>query len=285
MEENTSSWLRRAKYSHTVCHRFDTSRKDSTPFPIQSERNSTSSKGKRNFLANKQRSLSPLPKTLVSDVFREAKHELKRFSTPDPRRDKRIMGKVSSKESRELPKVPNWKSPFTSPNRQKMSKGLSKDSSWSNLFENSGGGGKVSALETAEEWTIDMSKLLIGHKFAHGAHSRLYHGEYKKETVAVKIIRVPDDDDNGDLASRLENQFVREVTLLSRLHHRNVIKVIMITYLLVFCMLISFATPLIIMYFLIYFDLITVHSCEQQSPGLLYNHRIYIRRLVEGLFA
>ncbi|KAI5447998.1 serine/threonine/tyrosine-protein kinase HT1 [Lathyrus oleraceus] len=226
MEENTSSWLRRAKYSHTVCHRFDTSRKDSTPFPVQSERNSTSSKGKRNLLTNKQRSLSPLPKTLVSDVFREAKHELKRFSTPGPRRDKRIMGKVSSKESRELPKVPNWKSPFTSPNRQKMSKGLSKESSWSNLFENSGGGGKVSALETAEEWTIDMSKLLIGHKFAHGAHSRLYHGEYKEETVAVKIIRVPDDDDNGDLASRLENQFVREVTLLSRLHHRNVIKFI-----------------------------------------------------------
>ncbi|CAI8591133.1 unnamed protein product [Vicia faba] len=228
MEENTSSWLQRAKYSHTVCHRLDTSRMKSTPFNTEQEQNSRfSSYVKRNLLTNKQRSLSPLPINSISDVFREAKHERKRFSTPGPSRDKTIMGKVSSsKESRELPKVSSSKSPFTSPNRQKMPKGLRKDSSWTKLFESGGGGGKVTALETAEEWTIDMSKLFLGHKFAHGAHSRLYHGVYKEEVVAVKMIRVPDDDDNGELAARLEDQFVREVTLLSRLHHRNVIKFI-----------------------------------------------------------
>ncbi|XP_058771568.1 serine/threonine/tyrosine-protein kinase HT1-like isoform X2 [Vicia villosa] len=226
MEENTSSWLQRAKYSHTVCHRLDTSRMKPTPFndQLEQEQNSRfSSYVKRNLLTNKQRSLSPLPKNFISDVFREAKHEQKRFSTPGPRRDKRIMGKVSL--SQELPRVSSSKSPFSSPNKQKMPKGLTKDSSWAKLFE-SGGGGKVTALETAEEWTIDMSKLFLGHKFAHGAHSRLYHGVYKEEIVAVKMIRVPDDDDNGELASRLEDQFVREVTLLSRLHHRNVIKFI-----------------------------------------------------------
>lgn len=228
MEENTSSWLRRAKFSQTVCHRLDTSRLNNIPIREQSEQNSRlSSNVKKNLLTNKQRSLSPLPETFLNDVFREARHEQKRFSTPGPRRDKRIMGKVSNKDTRESPKVSSTKFLSRSPNGQKMSKDISKDGSWGKYFENGGGGGgKVTALETAEEWTIDMSKLFLGHKFAHGAHSRLYHGVYKEESVAVKIIRVPDDDENGELASKLENQFVREVTLLSRLHHRNVIKFI-----------------------------------------------------------
>ena len=86
--------------------------------------------------------------------------------------------------------------------------------------------GKVTAVETADDWNVDLSKLFVGLRFAHGAHSRLYHGKYEDEPVAVKIIRVPDDDENGTLATRLEKQFTREVTLLSRLHHPNVIKVI-----------------------------------------------------------
>jgi hypothetical protein len=197
-----------------------------------------SSNVKKNIVTNKQRSLSPLPRTFLNDVFREARHEAKRFSTPGPRRDnKRIMGKVSNNDTRgPLPKVSSSKSLLNSPNQQRvMSKNMSKDGSWSKYLENgSGGGGKVTALETAEEWTIDMSKLFLGHKFAHGAHSRLYHGVYKDESVAVKIIRAPDDDEDEELTSKLENQFIREVTLLSRLHHRNVIKVT-ITYLLFFC--------------------------------------------------
>ncbi|KAK1326766.1 Serine/threonine-protein kinase HT1 [Acorus calamus] len=67
---------------------------------------------------------------------------------------------------------------------------------------------------------VDMSKLYLGLKFACGAHSRLYHGIYKDQTVAVKIIRQPDDDENGVLSARLEKQFTREVTLLSHLHHQ-----------------------------------------------------------------
>ncbi|CAN1810681.1 Serine/threonine/tyrosine-protein kinase HT1 [Linum perenne] len=70
-----------------------------------------------------------------------------------------------------------------------------------------------------------MSKLFIGLRFAHGAHSRLYHGLYNDQPVAVKIIREPDDDENGALGVRLKNQFDREVSLLTRLSHPNVIKV------------------------------------------------------------
>ncbi|WVY97236.1 hypothetical protein V8G54_029387 [Vigna mungo] len=76
-----------------------------------------------------------------------------------------------------------------------------KDSGWTKYFEH--GGGKVNVVETTEEWDVDLSMLFVGVRFAHGAHN---------------------DDENGMLADRLEKQFIREVTPLSRLHHRNVIK-------------------------------------------------------------
>lgn len=98
-----------------------------------------------------------------------------------------------------------------------------KDSTWSKYFDHAGG--RVTSVEMADEWMVDLSKLFLGLRFAHGAHSQLYHGIYKDEPVAVKIIRAPDDDETGDLAVRLEKQFTREVTLLSQLHHQNVIKV------------------------------------------------------------
>lgn len=88
-------------------------------------------------------------------------------------------------------------------------------------------GGKVTAIETSEdEWNIDLSKLFVGPRFAHGAHSRLYHGLYEDQPVAVKNIKVPDDDEHGTISATLEKQFFTEVTLLSRLHHPNVLKVI-----------------------------------------------------------
>lgn len=85
--------------------------------------------------------------------------------------------------------------------------------------------GKVISVESTDEWTADLSRLLIGQRFAQGAHSQLYHGRYKDEPVAVKTIRVPDDVDEGSIGARLEKLFTREVTLLSRLHHPNVVKV------------------------------------------------------------
>lgn len=71
---------------------------------------------------------------------------------------------------------------------------------------------------------VDLSKLFLGIRFANGAHSQLYRGVYKDEAVAVKIVKVPEEDENQQLGIRLENQFIREVAFLSRLHHQNVIK-------------------------------------------------------------
>lgn len=77
-----------------------------------------------------------------------------------------------------------------------------------------------------QNWTVDRKQLLVGQKFAYGAHSRLFHGIYKEVPVAVKFIRQPDVEEDAELASQLEKQFNTEVVTLSRLQHRNVIKLV-----------------------------------------------------------
>ena len=136
MEEDSNSWLRRTKFSHTVCHRLDSSRLSSFPLRIESEslsglksrpravsfnRNQITDAPKivKNPNVKKPRSVSPAPETAISDTFLEAKHERKRFSTPEPRRkeqhhEKRIMGKVTNKDSRDVVKS-MMKSPSRSP--------------------------------------------------------------------------------------------------------------------------------------------------------------------------
>ncbi|KAG1335305.1 mitogen-activated protein kinase kinase kinase 11 [Cocos nucifera] len=179
----------------------------------------------------KQRSLSPLPATILSDAFKEGRASGRRFSTPPPSRkgsDNSIFSKLFSREARDHNALKS-KSPSLSPTLEHLSsmKALDKlkskkESPWARYFDH--GGGRVNAVETTDEWTVDLSQLYLGLRFASGAHSRLYHGIYKDQPVAVKIIRQPDDDENGVMAARLEKQFTREVTLLSHLHHQNVIK-------------------------------------------------------------
>ncbi|TYH17186.1 hypothetical protein ES288_A05G172800v1 [Gossypium darwinii] len=252
MSEEANSWIRRTKFSHTVCHRLDSSRLGSFPLNLQSARNQDRSLGSKprstvassiqkpvhndpqiqpNPITNKQRSVSPVPQTVLPDTFKEAKSERRRSSTPHPQRkesEKRRVGKFFHKESHQKkrsgsPAPSSISSPLRHLGSLKVSdrsKGM-KESAWTKYFDHAGG--RVNAVDAADEHTVDLSQLFLGLRFAHGAHSRLYHGIYKEEAVAVKIIRVPDDD-NGDLATRLEKQFDREVNLLSRLHHQNVIK-------------------------------------------------------------
>ncbi|XP_015902500.2 serine/threonine/tyrosine-protein kinase HT1 [Ziziphus jujuba] len=246
MEEDASSWIRRTKFSHTVCHRWDSSRLASVPFIVQIDwisglnsrptnretpgnhnENPSYSQIQRNPITNKQRSLSPLPETLLSDEFKEVRSDRKRFSTPNRRRkeiDKGIVGNVFHKDSHVSKAWNSSTSPLRHLASMKVNNKLKnrKESPWAKYFDHTGG--RVTAVEAADEWSVDMSQLFLGLKFAHGAHSRLYHGIYFDEPVAVKIIRVPDDDESGALAARLEKQFSREVHLLSRLHHQNVIK-------------------------------------------------------------
>nr|GMC88217.1 serine/threonine-protein kinase HT1-like [Ipomoea batatas] len=254
MDEEVTSWIRRTKFSHTVYHRLEAARLNSLPITVQPGRNlgvkskpgttvvnpmtrPTVAQIQRIPSMNKQRAASPLPEMKLSDTFKEARSNSKRFSTPHSRRRERdngIVGKLLHKDSFEK-KVNSLKSssgsnsPLTSsPHRHfplvkfhDKIKGR-KESAWTKYFDHSGG--RVTSVDSVDDCMIDLSELFLGLRFAHGAHSQLYHGKYKDEPVAVKIIRVPDDDENGNLGFRLENQFNREVTLLSRLHHQNVIK-------------------------------------------------------------
>ncbi|XP_078428275.1 protein kinase superfamily protein [Wolffia australiana] len=201
MEEEYYSWVRRPMFSTTVCRRVDPSK-----IPAIHPVRQTSLRGQREEASEclscgsracgvdsetrpvakslqrsshsrpLERATSPLPATALSEAFKEARSERRRFSTPLP--------------------------------RKQASPAKSEEGEW------------------REEWRGDLSQLYLGHKFASGAHSKVYHGIYKNLTVAVKVISQPDEGENPGLAARLEKQFNREVTHLSHFHHRNVIKMV-----------------------------------------------------------
>ncbi|KAK9065344.1 hypothetical protein SSX86_016727 [Deinandra increscens subsp. villosa] len=244
MEGEANSWIRRTKFSHTVCHRLDSARlasfvTDVEPIRLAGMKTRPSkafiepkpAQIQTNPVTNKYRTVTPPPETTVPDTFKEARSDTKRFSTPHPQRVETEKGyKGNPMFQRNMTSGGDLRSPRDgiSPlkhfNSMRVSdkRKMKRDYSWSKLFDH--GGGKVSSVETVDDFMVDLSKLFLGHRFAHGANSQLYHGIYKDEAVAVKIIRVPDDDENEELVVRLENQFTREINLLSRLHHQNVIK-------------------------------------------------------------
>jgi hypothetical protein len=99
--------------------------------------------------------------------------------------------------------------------------------SWSMLLDTAMGlAGEGSTRDSGrrEEWMADLSQLFIGNKFASGANSRIYRGIYKQRAVAVKMVRIPERDE--DRRAVLEDQFNSEVAFLSRLYHPNIVQVI-----------------------------------------------------------
>ncbi|KAL0713707.1 hypothetical protein Bca4012_020685 [Brassica carinata] len=252
--EESTSWIRRAKYSHTVCHRIITPRSDS--IPITTNRNKTSglkrmplsspsdlkslvgpsqakqqatgfnnvaSEMHRHPLTNRKRAVSPSPQIPVSDSFKEAKSGVKRFSTPHPIRvepEKATKG-MSRKSSFE--KLSNALRPlsFSGPlkDRPKSRKEMMRSSK---SFDHAGN--EVTAMGVLGEHRVDTSSLTRGDMFAHGKFSQLYRGVYKGEDVALKITRATDNSEDRFLGARLEKQFTKEATLLSRLTHPNVVK-------------------------------------------------------------
>uniref|UniRef100_A0A0D9UY02 Protein kinase domain-containing protein n=1 Tax=Leersia perrieri TaxID=77586 RepID=A0A0D9UY02_9ORYZ len=191
---------------------------------------------------HKPRSKSPLPSVVPSDVFREARASSKRFTSPPPKRrgsERSIYGKSLGRQVSDMSQNPDLHStPVTSDKHNSV-----KDSSWTKRYFDNGGRRRVSALDTTEirrnhgvsmaeevqttvDWTLDPSKLLVGHKFASGAYSRLFKGLYDDKPVAIKFIRQTDDDDNGKMAAKLAKQYNSEINALSHLYHKNVIKLV-----------------------------------------------------------
>lgn len=187
----------------------------------------------------KPRSKSPLPSIVPSGVFKEAKSSSQRFASPPPQRrgsEKSIYGKSFGRQVSDMGQSPDWCSTPVVSGKHKSQ----KDNAWTRKYS---GGRRVSAVNPADDrraqmirmnqavqttvdWTLVPSKLLVGHRFASGAYSRLYKGFYDDKPVAIKFIRQPDDNDNGKMAAKLEKQYNSEINSLSHLYHKNVIKLV-----------------------------------------------------------
>ncbi|XAR51917.1 Dual-specificity kinase [Bertholletia excelsa] len=73
------------------------------------------------------------------------------------------------------------------------------------------------------KWLVDPKLLFVGPKIGEGAHAKVYEGKYKNQNVAIKIVH------NGDTPEEIakrEARFAREVAMLSRVQHRNLVKFI-----------------------------------------------------------
>ncbi|XP_064971410.1 serine/threonine/tyrosine-protein kinase HT1-like isoform X1 [Musa acuminata AAA Group] len=97
--------------------------------------------------------------------------------------------------------------------------------SWSMLLDpGNAENSEANAGGEREEWMADLSQLFIGNKFASGSNSRIYRGIYKQRAVAVKMVRIPEQDE--EKRATLEKQFNSEVAFLSRLYHPNIVQFI-----------------------------------------------------------
>ncbi|KAH9736924.1 protein kinase domain-containing protein [Citrus sinensis] len=80
---------------------------------------------------------------------------------------------------------------------------------------------------TAPQLTIDRSLLVdpkllfIGSKIGEGAHGKVYEGRYGDRIVAIKVLNRGSTSDERAL---LEGRFIREVNMMSRVKHDNLVK-------------------------------------------------------------
>ncbi|XP_075492727.1 serine/threonine-protein kinase STY13-like [Primulina tabacum] len=73
------------------------------------------------------------------------------------------------------------------------------------------------------KWLIDPKLLLVGPKIGEGAHAKVYEGKYKNQNVAIKIVHRGETPE--EIAKR-DARFGREVEMLSRVQHKNLVKFI-----------------------------------------------------------
>lgn len=93
--------------------------------------------------------------------------------------------------------------------------------------ENVGGGSRFSMdtqlFKLDEKLLIDAQFLFVGAKIGEGAHGKVYQGRYRDQAVAVKILQ------RGEAVEEratLEARFVREVAMMSKVQHKNLVKFI-----------------------------------------------------------
>ena len=81
--------------------------------------------------------------------------------------------------------------------------------------------GKGKGFYLEEHFLINPKLLFVGPKIGEGAHGKVYEGKYLDQKVAVKILQPTE---NPDDYAKLEAGFAREVSMLARVRHRNLVK-------------------------------------------------------------
>ncbi|XP_045809818.1 serine/threonine/tyrosine-protein kinase HT1-like [Trifolium pratense] len=69
---------------------------------------------------------------------------------------------------------------------------------------------------------LDYTKLVVGDLIGKGGNSNVYNGWYEDRPVAIKKVLLPETTDEATLECKAN--FQREVNLLSKIEHKNVIK-------------------------------------------------------------
>nr|XP_010912976.1 serine/threonine-protein kinase STY13 [Elaeis guineensis] len=71
------------------------------------------------------------------------------------------------------------------------------------------------------KWLIDPKQLFVGPRIGEGAHAKVYEGKYKNQNVAIKIVHRGE---TPEEKAKREGRFMREVAMLSRVPHKNLVK-------------------------------------------------------------
>ncbi|KAL3676846.1 hypothetical protein R1sor_026794 [Riccia sorocarpa] len=79
----------------------------------------------------------------------------------------------------------------------------------------------VTEFSLDKRWLINPALLFVGAKIGEGAHGKVYQGKYLDQNVAVKILQVPE---TVEEQSKVEARFAREVAMLCRVEHKNLVK-------------------------------------------------------------
>lgn len=74
-----------------------------------------------------------------------------------------------------------------------------------------------------ESLLVDPRNLFIGSKVGEGAHGKVYEGRYGDRIVAIKVLNRGSTTDERAV---LEGRFIREVNMMSKVKHENLVKFI-----------------------------------------------------------
>ncbi|KAF8402498.1 hypothetical protein HHK36_010583 [Tetracentron sinense] len=74
-----------------------------------------------------------------------------------------------------------------------------------------------------EKLLIDPKLLYVGSQIGEGAHGKVYEGRYGDQIVAIKVLQCGN---TPEERAALEGRFSREVTMMSRVKHENLVKFI-----------------------------------------------------------